>query len=204
MEMVVLDRAAQREMIRRRRRCGADHHDEVWDGVYIMSPDPTNEHQEICGDLHFAFKSSLSAVAKARVLPGCNITDLSEKWMRNFRVPDVAVFLPGNPAEDRDTHWLGGPDFAVEVLSPNDRARKKFAFHAKVGVRELLLVDRKPWRLELYRAEGSGMKRVGRVIPGSSEVLTSEVLPLAFRLVAGEARPMIEITQAADARTWLA
>jgi len=179
MVMVVLDRRAQRELIRERRRAGGDRHDEVWDGIYIMSPDPNNEHQEIGGDLHFAFKSGLSAVGRVRV-------------------------LPGNPAEDRDTHWLGGPDFVVEVISRHDRARRKFSFYAKVGVRELLLVDRRPWMLELYRAHGAEMSLVGQVVLGSSEALTSAVLPFSFRLIAGETRPMIEITQTVDARRWLA
>ena len=69
----------------------------------------------------------------------------SQRWKRNFRCPDVAVFLPDNPAEDRKTHWFGGPDFAVEIQSPFDRSREKFGFYAKVGVACWMFVTCRPW-----------------------------------------------------------
>ena len=62
---------------------------------------------------------------RIRIFPGCNVSDRPKRWKKNYRCPDVAVFLPGNPAEDRETHWFGGPDFAVEILSPYDRSREK-------------------------------------------------------------------------------
>ena len=105
------------------------------------------------------------------VFPGVNVSDREVKWTKNYRCPDVAVFLPGNPAKDRGTHWFGGPDFAVEVISPTTGPGKKFAFYAKVGVRELLLVDRKPWALELYRLQDGVLKLVGKSIPETSAIL---------------------------------
>ena len=91
------------------------------------------------------FSRRSASASRCEFFPGCNVSDQPERWKRNYRCPDVAVFLPGNPAEDRGTHWYGGPDFAAEVHSRFDRSRKKFGFYAKVGVRELLLVDRHPW-----------------------------------------------------------
>ena len=92
-----------------------------------------------------------------------------------------------------DTHWLGGPDFAVEILSPGDPAREKLDFYAKVNVRELLIIDRSPWQLDLYRlAEASA--RLGRhVDAGRARRSRPEVLPLMFRLVPDEPRPTIEV-----------
>ena len=115
----------------------------------------------------------------------------------------MAVFLPGNPAVDKETRWLGGPDFAVEIISPGDRSRKKFAFYAKVGVRELLFIGRKPWSLELYRLNDAELKLVGKVLPHQSQSLKSEVLPVSFRLLPGDPRPTLEVTQTEDARQWL-
>jgi len=46
---------------------------------------------------------------------------------------------------------VGGPDFAVEILNPGDRTPEKLPFYASVNVRELLVVDRDPWSLELFR-----------------------------------------------------
>jgi hypothetical protein len=79
-----------------------------------------------------------------RVHAGANVSDQLDDWRQNFRVPDVLVFLNSNPAEDRDTHWFGGPDFAVEIASRWDRSREKIAFYSSIGVRELLIIDRDP------------------------------------------------------------
>ena len=200
MVLVVLDREAERRMIRRRRAIGADRHDEVWNGVYMMSPDPDNRHQSLVSDLIHYFRLALGNVPGIQVFPGTNISDRREGWEKNYRVPDVTVFLPGNSAEDMGTFWHGGPDFAVEIISPYDRARKKLDFYAKVGVRELLLIDRKPWSLELYRLEEG---RLNRVVVAASGTLTSLVLPLRFALIPAAPHPRIAIFDADDGRQWL-
>ena len=110
--------------------------------------------------LAFAFKHALRP-SDARIFAWLQRERPAKTWQKNYRCPDVAVFLPGNPAEDRQTHWYGGPDFAVEIMSRHDRSREKFDFYFKVGVRELLLVDRRPWRLELYRRDKSQWNTVG-------------------------------------------
>jgi Uma2 family endonuclease len=114
------------------------------------------------------------------------------------------VYLAGNPAENRGTHWLGGPDFAVEIISRHDRTRKKLPFYASVGTGELLVVDRRPWVLELYRRSNDAMELVGKSDAESSSPLSSTVLPLTFRLLPGEPRPRIEVVHTDGIRTWLA
>jgi len=90
--------------------------------------------------------------------------------------------------------WLGGPDFAVEIVSPDDASRDKLDFYARVGVRELLVIDRDASALELYRLQGRRMISVGRSIAGdTTTTLQSEVIPLSFRLIEGGARPLIEV-----------
>jgi Uma2 family endonuclease len=168
-----------------------------------MAPGADTEHSDFSFDFGFIIKSSLPTNLKARIQQGPNITDRPAKWTKNFRCPDLAVFLPGNPAKDEGRYWFGGPDFAIEVLSPSDRSRKKLDFYAKVGVRELLLVDRKPWSLELYRLIESKLILVAKTLPDPSGSITSEVLPISLRLLPGEPRPTIEVTQTADARQWL-
>ena len=203
MTMVISDRDEQRELIRQRRGTGADHHDEVWNGVYVMSPNADNEHFDLAAEFVFVVKSALPDRKRIRVTGGANISDRSAKWTKNYRCPDLAVFFPDNPAKDMGTFWFGGPDFAIEIISPNDRSRKKLGFYAKVGVRELLLVDRKPWSLELYRLIEGQLTLVGKLTPDDPQTLTSEVLPISFRLRPGEPRPTIEITHSTDARSWL-
>ena len=201
MPIVILQNDQFRRIVRRRQLMGGDRHDEVWNGVYFMSPLADNNHQELGLKLAMAFMANLGD-GGARVYPGINVSDRPDGWRKNYRCPDVAVFLPGNPAEDRDSHWFGGPDFAVEVLSRGDRSRKKFDFYRNVGVRELLLVSRRPWRLELYRAAGVGWTLVGNSTPTAPVLLASDVLSTTFRLVPGEPRPSIEVTRDDGSQTW--
>jgi Uma2 family endonuclease len=202
--LVSLEPSELKRLIGRRRLCGGDRYDEVWDGVYVMAPLADNEHQSLGLDLAIAFKNALDSVKQAEVFHGCNVSDQPERWKRNYRCPDVAVFLPGNPAEDRKTYWYGGPDFAVEVISRFDMSRKKFGFYKSVGVRELLLVARHPWALELYRVEAGDWALAGRVdLQAPDGVISSNVLGLTFQFIPGVARPQIEIVREHPRKTWL-
>ena len=204
MDVLISDPAVSRRLILRRRAIGADRHDEVWDGVYIMSPEANDEHQDLADTIRYALQTCVKYAGLGLVRSGANISDREEKWTRNFRVPDVAVFLNGTTAINKRTHWLGGPDLAVEIISPNDRSRRKFDFYAKVGVRELLLVDRKPWALELYRLRDGVLVLVGKSDLDQPNVLVSEVVPLTFQLAAGDPRPTIEMVHADGVQRWSA
>lgn len=181
---------------------GLDRRDEMWDGIYVMSPLANFEHQSFVGELMFVFAAVRPLVGGGSILPGVNVSDLVEGWHKNYRVPDVAVYLTGNPAQNRGTHFRGGPDLAVEILSDNDLARKKLDFYAKVNTREVLILDRDPWALELYRLIGGRLELVGISTPENSVTLSSQVLPLSFRLVPGEGRPTIEIARLDGGQTW--
>ena len=204
MEMVVLDTFEQELLIQRRIDSGVDRYDEVWDGVYVVSPLPNNEHQWIVHRLCFAFETTIGITGLGMVLPGANISDLEDQWEHNHRGPDVVVFLNGTTARNLGTHSVGGPDFAVEVISRNDRSREKLDFYAKVGTREVLLVDRSPWALELYRLQDGALVLVGISTADRSEILASEVLPLTFRLGKGDPRPSIEVAHVDGIQRWSA
>ena len=193
MAIVSLDPGELKRLIRQRRHSGGDLWDEVWNGVYVMPPLADNEHQRLGLELAIDIRNVLGPDERIQLFAGCNISDQPKRWRRNYRCPDVAVFLPGNSAEDRGSHWFGGPDFAVEIISRFDRSREKFGFYAKVGVHELLLVDRRPWQLELHRREGDRWELVGRTGLNDSLVLSSQVLPLTYRLISGPSRPRIEV-----------
>lgn len=202
MAMLVLDRSFEEQVRADRKARGIDKYDEVWDGVYVMSPLANDEHQEIVSGLNTVLQIVVAWTGLGKVRPGVNVSD-RENWTENYRCPDVVVFLQGTSAINRGAFWLGGPDFAVEVLSDGDRARAKLPFYAKVGVRELLLVDRVPWALELYRLADGSLVPVGRSTPEHPDALASEVVPLTFRLVAGKERPRIEIKQRDGDSHWV-
>jgi len=73
-----------------------------------------------------------------------------------------------------------------------------------VGVRELLLIDRDPWGLELYRLHDGRMELVGQSRLEKADVLQSAVLPVAFRLIPGDARPGIEVSHNDGIQKWVA
>jgi hypothetical protein len=199
--MLVLDPEFQRDVIADRRARGIDRFDEVWEGVYVMSPLADDQHQGIATRLGSILDMGADLPAGSLVRVGINISDRPKGWKKNFRCPDVAVFLPGTTAINQGAFWQGGPDFAVEVRSRGDRARKKLPFYASVGTRELLIVDRNPWALELYRLDDAALRLVGKLTPGDGAALRSAVVPLTFGLRAGAERPVIEVAHA-DGRRW--
>ena len=179
-----------------RAETGTDKHDEVWDGVYIVSPLANNEHQRLVSRLTTMFQAVVDNGRLGEAFAGVNVSDRIDDWKQNYREPDVAVFLEGTTARDMDTHWLGGPDFAIEILSPSDRGREKLDFYARVNVRELLVIDRDPWRLELYRITRRRLRSVGTSAPKEGEALPRRgSSPWSFRLVADRPRPTIEVVQ---------
>ncbi|WP_169974080.1 Uma2 family endonuclease [Tautonia rosea] len=200
MPKMLLSRDQFRRLIRRRKESGAYRWDEVWDGVYVVSPDPDIQHQWLAGYLLHTLIAAVGHIDGIKLFPSINISDRPDRWRKNCRCPDAAVFLPGNPAEDRGAYWLGGPDFLIEILSPGDRARRKLPFFAKVGVREALIIDRNPWRLELHRRLDDQFLLVGTSSPSDPEPIASKVLPLSFRLVSGDPRPTIEVVRQDGAR----
>lgn len=202
MTALILDKSLERRMIARRRRQGIDHFDEVWDGVYVMVPPADIEHFSVSNDLATVLTITVKWAGLGECLPGVAISDRKEDWKKNYRVPDVTVFLNGNPAEDCGTHWCGGPDFAVEIVSPNDRSRKKIPFYEKVGTRELLIVDRRPWRLSLYRLADQKLREVGQSTLADRQTLASEVVPLSFELTGKDEQPKILVKHLQDERQW--
>jgi Uma2 family endonuclease len=178
--------------------------EEVWEGLLVVPPMANNEHQLIVSELVYVFRSVVDRKAGDRVLPGCNISDRDKEWTQNYRDPDIAVYLSTNPAKDSGTHWVGGPDLLVEIVSPGEDPRQKHDFYAKVKTREVLVVDRDPWAVELYQLKGGKLVLLGKSDAANPAVLTSTVLPLKFELRPGTPRPTILVTHTATGQTWTA
>ncbi len=200
---MVLDGRVSEDLIARRRKLGNDRYDEVWDGVYVMPPMPNNEHQRVvmglCASLYEVLGDG------AAILPGANVSDRWADWEHDYRCPDVVVVLAGGQAIDRGTHWQGGPDFLVEIMSPGDDTMAKLPFYARLGVREVLVVERDSRTPTLYRPAR------GRLVParpadlGGRPYLVSGVVPLAFRAVEAKKHgPRLEVRRTAGRKkVWL-
>jgi Uma2 family endonuclease len=202
MALLVLEPSVEERLKAEREASGADRYDEVWEGVYVMAPFPNNEHQDLQFELASAIKSAV-APAAVRIHTGANVSDREDEWEFNYRIPDVVVVFPGGAARDCGTHWCGGPDLCVEIASPHDRSRDKLDFYAAIGVRELLVIDRSPWGLELYSLTRSRLESVGRSDATTSRALASEVVPASFRLVPNGAHPRIEVLHRDGVQRWL-
>jgi Uma2 family endonuclease len=199
----VLDPALVERIKAERERCGGDRYDEVWDGVYIMPPLPNIEHQSLACRLGGVLQWVIEWPGLGSVFTGVIVSDREDQWEHNYRAPDVAVVLLGGRARNCGTHWCGGPDFIIEITSPNDQTRDKLPFYGQLGVRELLLVERAPWRLELYQLQGDQLVEISRATLDAPAVLPSVVVPLTFALQPGTGRPLIEVVHGATGQRWL-
>ncbi len=154
--------------------------------------------------LGFAIEDVLGFESDPNLYLGVNVSDRGDDWMFNVRCPDVAVYLPGTAAISYEAHWQGGPDLAIEIVSPYDRSREKISFYEAVGTRELWILDRDPWSLEQWIPSDGRLVSQGRSLCDSAAALASRVLPITMRLVSGTARPRVEIVCTSDQRSWLA
>ena len=203
MAVLVTDPIVSEYLRADRQASGADRFDEVWEGIYVMAPMPNSEHQDLVGRLTTILQDVVGWPGLGRVFPGVNVSDRHEDWQQNYRVPDIAVFLNAGSARDCGTHWCGAPDWVAEIGSENERIHEKLAFYEKLGVRELLIVYRNPWLLELYRCGDQHRRLVGKAVCGDGIVLESSPLSLTFELVGSGSRPQLKVVHTETGRSWL-
>ena len=125
---------------------------ELLDGILLVTPSPSSEHQEVLADLLAAISNYLATAGLARVVgPGA-----IEVAPRTLLEPDLLVFPSHHP---RGTAWadIRGWWLAVEVFSPGshryDRDYKRDAYLA-LGVAEVWLVDLEEKAVLVSRPEG--------------------------------------------------
>ena len=82
----------------------------------------------------------------------------------------------------------------IEIRSPNDESYEKLPFFAKLGVREVVIIDRSKKHPEVYRLAGSQYLAVA---PDSDGWVLCEVLGIRLR-AEGEQTAVLAIVDAAD------
>ena len=189
----IQDHALACDFIRQRQQRGIDQYDEVWDGVYVVPPLANNPHQDVVGALCSLFFQAITLEGRGSVFPGANVSDRRTGWENSFRCPDVVVVLEGGRAVDCGTHWYGGPDFLVEIISPDDETEAKLPFYSQIQVRELLIVHRVTRDLHLFRHDGRQLLGVSSTDHRGKKWLLSEVLPFAFRSTVAHGVPRTEV-----------
>jgi Uma2 family endonuclease len=177
--------------------------DEVWDGMTVIMPGADGEHDDIAGFFYRVFWALFGNDPANRIHFRVNLSDRAAEWTKNYRVPDTMLFLAENPAQHSPTHYVDGPDLALEVVSPEDRSRDKLDFYASIGTREVLVVDRDPWQMELYQLADGRMRLAGTSWPDGGHPLRSSVGPVTFQLVPGDPRPKVKVVHTETGQEWV-
>ena len=122
--------------LERRRRAGLDRFDEVWEGRYVVAPDPHGNH----GRTQLGVAALLLDGARRRGLNAMATFNLGRA--DDFRVPDAGL------TTETPGVWHDTAELVVEILSPDDGTFDKLDFYRAHGVRELLVLD---WRTRQVR-----------------------------------------------------
>jgi Uma2 family endonuclease len=116
---------------------------ELIDGEVIYLPPPKLRHTELVIRLLDLFRTAFS---NARVLPEAGYR-IGGGWLQ----PDLSVTWPD---QRRDTDYLiGGPMFAIEVLSPSNTAdyvERKLALYLSEGAGEVWVVNDRRKSVTVY------------------------------------------------------
>ena len=117
-------------LIEQRRLLGQDARDEVWEGVYYMTPHAHAHH----GLVQIRLGRVLDDLATPLGLTVGAEFNLGKP--DDYRVPDLGVHH-GVP----DGLYVATAALVAEILSPNDATFEKFGFYARHGVAEIMVVD---------------------------------------------------------------
>lgn len=133
-------------MLEERRRLGHDRFDEVWEGVLHMVPPPPTVHKRVESNLQDVLKR-IVAPRGFEVFHDPGLYDPAVPGQASYRVPDLAVVA----SEHLTMRGIEGlAELVVEIISPNDESRDKLPFYARVGVREVWLLDPARKSIEVF------------------------------------------------------
>ena len=104
---------------------------ELIDGIVLMAPGPSREHQKIAGNLYYSLRTQLHETY-------CDsIYEMDIKFNGNVYKPDMMVFC------DSEAEL---PEIIFEILSPSTRhtdLRIKVLKYEEMGVKEYWIIDPK-------------------------------------------------------------
>jgi Uma2 family endonuclease len=162
-----------------------NRHQEVVDGVIVMSPATTYRHQEILTNLMMILVPYVRQYDLGVIVPApCDLLIRRQPKLR-VRQPDL-MFI-GRGRASRESLVLAQilectPDLAVEIVSPSDtpaRWADKLADYASIGIPEILRIDSKTESVEVL-ALTEGVYRLERRFDRDEDVRTRALPGLAL------------------------
>jgi Uma2 family endonuclease len=144
------------------------------EGDLYMAPAPNRFHQDISRNLQGALDRYLE-----RHPIGILYNAPFDVYLTNTDVfqPDLLVVLNPNRSILTDAGAEGPPDLVVEILSPKTRQLdlvNKKRVYARLGVKELWIIDPEPGTVAVYRFEQSQVDAVEVLFP--SDTITTPLL----------------------------
>ena len=145
------------------------------DGDLYMAPAPNRFHQDISRNLEFILLQYLQAHPIGVLYDAPFDVYLTET---DVFQPDILIVLNENRGILTEAGAEGPPDFMVEILSPKTRRldlENKKRTYARLGVKELWIIDPDPRRLAQYRFEQHKADPIRTY--GPEDVVTTPLLP---------------------------
>jgi Uma2 family endonuclease len=151
------------------------HRYEIVQGVLIMSPAPSPEHQSVVGEIYSCLRERIQLTGRGLVYMGPLDVELSE---HDLFQPDVLVVLNEHRHRFQKNHFVGAPDLAVEIISPSsttyDRLTK-YEMYRQAGVPEYWLVNPIRRTIQVFVLEGKQYRSLG--IFTGQQTLRSQLVP---------------------------
>jgi Uma2 family endonuclease len=148
---------------------------EIVNGVLIIAPAPSPEHQSIAVRLaYYVFPHvDLAGIERLFTAP----VDV-ELGLKNVFQPDIVVVLNAHLNRVADKKIIGAPDMVVEIASPStavfDRPTK-YEKYAHAGITEYWIVKPATRTIEVLVLEGEEYRSLG-IFNGQATV-PSQILP---------------------------
>lgn len=129
---------------------------ELVDGILVMMSNPTEDHEQIAGNIGAPLKLAMDAAGCRSYQGGMRVQRSDDSRDRDKTRPDIVVRC--GPRQNQT--YVIDPLAVVEVLSPStmddDRGRKLWFYKSLPTLRDIVLVYQDQMRVEHYRRTERG------------------------------------------------
>ncbi len=148
---------------------------EIVNGVLIMAPAPSPEHQSITVRIAYYMFPHIDLAGIGKLFTAPIDVDLGPK---NVYQPDLVVILNAHLDRVAEKKIIGAPDLVVEVASPSTAAYDrltKYDKYAQAGITEYWIVKAKSRTVEVLVLEAGEYRSLG--IFRGEQTLPSRIMP---------------------------